>query len=33
MEPEAISRKLFIMELKGLVQRIPGGWYVPKGLG
>mgnify|MGYP002051961842 FL=1 len=33
MEPEAIGRKLFIMELKGLVQRIPGGWYVPQGLG
>jgi len=33
MEPVAISRKLFIMELKGLVQRIPGGWYVPKDLG
>ena len=26
-------RKLFILELKGMVQRIPGGWYIPRGLG
>lgn len=27
------ARRLFILELKGLVQRIPGGWYVPRNLG
>ena len=28
-----IDRKLFILELKGMVQRIPGGWYIPRNLG
>jgi predicted Rossmann fold nucleotide-binding protein DprA/Smf involved in DNA uptake len=33
MPTATIGRKLFILELKGMVQRIPGGWYIPKNLG
>ena len=28
-----VMRKLFILELNGMVQRIPGGWYIPRRLG
>lgn len=33
MTTAAIGRKLFILELKGMVERIPGGWYIPMKLG
>jgi hypothetical protein len=33
VKKSTIGRKLFILELKGMVQRIPGGWYIPKNLG
>lgn len=29
----SVMRKLFILELNGMVQRIPGGWYIPRHLG